>query len=107
MPDDYVRRKEMMNEGLIGAKTYPASYEYEDVDLLWNVALFAREPWFDTAALDKDGFYDRHKTNGLLHCDVPLHALKKFACRSYLSCNDGDMIIGHGRTLQQQRESFI
>lgn len=41
-----------MVEAVTGAKTHWASYESDDFDILSNVALFERTPWFDTVALD-------------------------------------------------------
>lgn len=104
--DDYARNEERMTEGVIGAKTYPVRYEYDDVDALSSVALFARFPWLDTVTSYQDRFCDRYRTNGPLPGGVGIRVLQKFAWRSYFSCADGDLIIGHGRPLQQQRESF-
>lgn len=102
VPADCDRREGRITEGAIGAKTYPAPYEYDDFDRLSNVALFLHAQWFDTVALDQNGFGDWYATTGLLSGDVPLRAFQTFAWRSSFSSADGDLIIGHGWTLQQQ-----
>lgn len=35
-----------------------------------------------------------------------MRALRTFAWRAYLFCTDGDLVIGHVRTLKGKRESF-
>lgn len=60
---DYVLREEWMTEGVIGANKYLASHEYDEVDPILNVALFARSPWFGNVALHQDRFCDRYTTN--------------------------------------------
>lgn len=106
IPADYARRDERMTEGAIGTKTYPAPCAFDDKEPLSNVSLFARAPWFDTVALDQEGFCDQYATNGLLPGDVPLTALTSFAWRSYFSCADADLIVGRRQSLRGQRETF-
>lgn len=91
-----------MTEGPIGAKTYPAPYEYDDVDSLSNFALFAQVRCFDTVTLNQDDFFIRYITNGILPGDVPSRALQMFIWRPYFSCADGVLTIGHSLRLQQQ-----
>lgn len=55
----YARRKERMNEEVIGAKHYLAPFEYGDVGPLSNVVFFALTPCFDIVVPDQDGFCDR------------------------------------------------
>lgn len=43
-----------MTEGVIGTKTYLAPSEFDDVEPLSNVGLFANAPWFNTVSLDQD-----------------------------------------------------
>lgn len=79
VPPDFARREERMSNWVNGAETYPALYEYDDVDTLSNVALFVRSPWFDTAALDQNEFCDRYVTNVLLLVNMPLRSLQMLA----------------------------
>lgn len=41
VPADYARREERMNDGVIGAKKYMTLREFDDVELISNVGLFA------------------------------------------------------------------
>lgn len=73
---DYPRREERMTAGVVRAETYPAPYEYDSVDPLSNVAMFAWARCSDTVALDQDDSCDRYTTNRPLPGDVPLRALQ-------------------------------
>lgn len=55
-----------MTGAIVGAKTYPALYKYDDFNPLSDVSLFKRAPYFDTIALEQDGICDQYTSNGLL-----------------------------------------
>lgn len=76
VPAYYARRQERIIEGVIGTKMHPNPDEFDDVDQLSNIKLFAQELWFDTDALGDDDSFNRYATKGYSSEDIPLRELK-------------------------------
>lgn len=91
---------------MIGTKTYPAPAAFDDAAPDNQIGFYARVRWFDTPALDTGKFCERYATEVYLACCVPLRALGSVAWRSYYSCADGDLVLGHGKTLFDARIPF-
>lgn len=103
---DYHRCVERADTGVIGNKTSPARSNFDDVNPLDDIPLFAQLPFFDSLALAHDGFCDRYAMNSFLPVRIPLRALNTFAWCSHFSINDRDLHVRHGKKLKRQREAF-